>query len=147
MLKQEYREAFAEVDMIFKLMPISLLNKIPTNFRNMINTEKATDYEPTISEPFEKQEMKDETIIILGLIYRDFLCSEEERKILKEKDAEKIKQAEDELRKKYNQDNMFKKKGISKEKERNEEVSLAIIPEEKWYKKIFNLIKRLFKGK
>lgn len=146
-MKQEYREAFAEVDSIFKLMPISLLNKIPTNFRNMINTEKATDYEPTISEPFEEQQMKEETIIILGLIYRDFLCSEEERKILKGKDAEKIKQAEEELRKKYNPDDIFKKKDISQEKEKNKEISLAIIPEKKWYKKIFNLIKVLFKGK
>lgn len=31
-------------DSIFNLMPISLLNKIPANFRNMINIEKATDY-------------------------------------------------------------------------------------------------------
>ncbi len=34
--------------------------------------EKAKTYCPNIQEPLEKQKLKDETIIILGLIYRDF---------------------------------------------------------------------------
>lgn len=144
-MKQQYKEAFAEIDEIFKLMPIQLLNKIPTNFRNMINSEKSTDYKVRISEPFEEQELKEETIIILGLIYRDFLCSDEERQKLKARDAEKLKEAEEELRQKYNPDNIFKKK--KEDLEPNEIKSIAIIPEEKWYQKIFNKIKGIFKVK
>mgnify|MGYP006970854732 CR=1 FL=1 len=51
-------------DSIFNLIPISLLNKIPANFRNMINIEKAADYEPIISDSIEEQKLKEEKIYI-----------------------------------------------------------------------------------
>lgn len=146
-MKQEYREAFAEVDAIFKLMPISLLNKIPTSFKNMIKNEKAFEYETNISEPFEEQKLKEETIIILGLIYRDFLCSEEERIVLKAKDSKKIKEAEAELREKYNPDNIFKNRGEKEKIEKKEETSIVNIVEKRWYQRIFNIIKAIFRKK
>lgn len=70
-MKQEYREAFSEISEILNLMPVGLLNKISRRFCEMIE-EKAKTYCPNIQEPLEKQKLKDETIIILGLIYRDF---------------------------------------------------------------------------
>ena len=79
-MKEEYRQAFAEVYEIFKLMPQELLDKIPENFYQMIEEERDTLYNPNIKEPIENQTLKNETVIILGLIYRDFLCSPEERK-------------------------------------------------------------------
>ena len=80
-------EAFAEVNEIIKLMPLELVKKIPSKFREMIVEEKDNNYIPDIKEPIEKCKLKNETIIILGLIYRDFLCSPDERKKLQEKDA------------------------------------------------------------
>lgn len=38
----------------------------------MIEEEKEETYYPNIQEPLEEQKLKNETIIILGLIYRDF---------------------------------------------------------------------------
>ena len=144
-MKQEYREAFSEVYEIFKLMPQTLLNKIPNKFLEMIENEKDTNYVPNIKEPIENQKLKDETIIILGLIYRDFLCSSEERKILQEKDAIELQKAEkaiqEELKDKYDIDRMFK----DKNKER--ETAIMVVTEKKWYEKIFELIKNIFKKK
>ena len=149
-MKPEYKEAFEEIYEIFNLIPKEILNKIPTKFYEMIKEERDTNYFPNIQEPLEKQKLKNETIIILGLIYRDFLCSPEEKRRLQEKDAKELqemeKALEKEIREKYNPDDIFKKKKEVREEyfEQNEEKSIAVIPEEKWYKKIFNIIKGLF---
>lgn len=82
----EYAEAFSEVYEILKLMPDELLNKIPQNFKIFIEQEKSKKYNPIIKEPIEDYELRTETIIIMGLIYRDFLVSDAEKKILQEKD-------------------------------------------------------------
>lgn len=139
-MKQVYADAFAEVDYIFSLMPNTLLNKIPNKFKQMIKNNKS-DYIPNIKkEPIEECELKEETIIILSLIYRDFLCSKEEKEKLYYRDIQKIKEAENELREKYNPDKIFKNDNVEKTKE----VALVEVKEEKWYKKIYNIIKRIF---
>ena len=147
-MKSEYREAFTEIYEIFKLMPQKLLSKIPKKFYEMIEEEKSTEYSPNIKEPLEQQKLKNETIIILGLIYRDFLCSPEEKKMLKEKDARELQEVqkalEDEIRQKYNPDDIFKKKVEEELKQQNVETRMIVV-EEKWYYKILNLIKNLFK--
>lgn len=111
-MKEVYRKAFSEVDEIFNLMPQGLLNKIPNEFKQIIKTEKSINYTPHIQEPLEECLLKEETIIVLALIYREFLCSKEEKEELKIRDAQKIKEAEDELREKYNPDNLFKNRCI-----------------------------------
>lgn len=151
-MKQEYKEAFTEVNEIIKLMPIELVNKIPSKFREMIVEEKDKIYIPDIKEPLEKCKLKNETIIILGLIYRDFLCSAEERKKLQEKDAKELqevqKNIEDEVRQKYNPDDLFKKRNQNNTEETHnleEKTSMVVVQEQKWYQKIFNIIKGIFK--
>lgn len=147
-MKQVYADAFAEIDQIFNLMPIALLDKIPNKFKQIIKNNKS-DYIPNIEEPIEDYQLSEETIIILSLIYRDFLCSKEEKEKLQYRDAQKIKEAEEELREKYNPDNIFKNKNVTNVKnaisENQESVALMKYEENKWYKKIFNVIKKLFK--
>ena len=149
-MKQEYRKAFTEVNAIIHLMPEELVDKIPSKFRVMLEEEEDKDYYPNIKEPLEEQKLKEETIIILGLIYRDFLCSPEERKELQEKDAKELQEVkmamEQEMREKYNPDDIFK----NRRKDNPEEQSYTgntsmIVVEEKWYQKIFQIIKKLFK--
>ena len=142
-------EAFTEVNEIIKLMPEELVSKIPNKFREMISEERDMQYKVDIKEPLEKCKLKNETIIILGLIYRDFLCSQDERKKLQEKDARELQEVqqeiENEIRSKYNPDDIFKKKKEDKvEYKTGEETAIAVVQEEKWYKKIFNIIKDLF---
>lgn len=55
------------------------------------------------------------------------------------------KALEEELREKYNPDDIFKKRTQPIENEQVEEKSLTVVQEEKWYKKIYNLIKSIFK--
>lgn len=148
-MKQEYRQAFTEVYNIFELMPSEILNKIPQELYSLIKEERDKDYFPDIKEPLENQKLKNETIIILGLIYRDFLCLPEERIRLQKKDAKELQEAqrifEEEIREKYNPDKIFENRNQKIIKPQTEE-SLVIV-EEKWYKKIFNIIKSIFNKK
>lgn len=151
-MKQEYKEAFSEVNEIIKMMPDELTNKIPSKFKEMLEDERDKEYNPNIQEPLEKQKLKNETIITLGLIYRDFLCSPDKKRRLQEKDARELQEVqkaiEEEIREKYNPDDIFKRKrqDIDEDIQSNEEnTSMIVVQEEKWYKKIFNIIKNLFK--
>lgn len=149
-MKKEYRQAFTEVNDIIKIMPDELVNKIPNKFRNMIEEERDKEYTPNIQEPLENYRLKNETIIILGLIYRDFLCPPEERKRLQEKDAKEIQQAkmelEEELRQKYDPDNIFKqnKQETIEEQDRVTETVAMVEYKESFLKKIFNKVKSIF---
>ena len=149
-MEPEYREAFEEIYEIFSLMPKELLDKIPTKFYEMIKEERDTSYFSNIQETLEKQKLKNETIIILGLIYRDFLCSPDEKKRLQEKDAKEFQEVEkaleEEIREKYNPNDIFKNrnKTISETTQASEDTRITVVQEEKWYQKLFNLIKNLF---
>ncbi len=149
-MKQEYKEAFTEVNEIIKMMPDELVNKIPSKFREMLEDERDKEYNPNIQEPLEKCKLKNETIMILGLIYRDFLCSQDEKRRLQEKDARELQEVqkaiEDEIRQKYNPNDLFKKHNATDNQLIEECKSITVI-EEKWYKKLYKLIKSIFKRK
>jgi len=135
-------EAFAEVDRILEIMPITLSNKIPQKFKEIIKNEKSNTYVSSINEPIDKCPLKEETIIILALIYRDFLCDENERNKLKLRDSEALKAFEEELREKYNPDNIFKNKRKI-DYGTTTETAIDLI-ERRWYQKIFHIIKKFF---
>ena len=139
-MERAYEEAFAEVDEILKIMPIDLLSKIPIQFRNIISENKATDYKIEITEPLEEEKLKEETVVILGLIYRDFLSSPEEREELKIKDSEELKKLEEQLEQQYDIQNIFQKRKMSEDNS----TDLIVYKEQGFLKKIFNLIKGFF---
>lgn len=148
-MKEVYREAFSEVEQIIKLMPENLSNKIPQRFKNIISSEKSKTYNPKIQEPFEECNIMEETTIILAVIYRDFLCDEQEKERLKLRDLEKIKQYEEELKEKYNPDNLFKNKRTYIQEESNSDQNMALIEvkEKNFLQKIFDKIRNLFTRK
>ena len=61
-MDRAYEEAFAEIDEIFKIMPIDLLSKIPAQFRQMISENRARDYDVRIQEHIEEKNLKIEKI-------------------------------------------------------------------------------------
>lgn len=139
----EYKRAFTEVDEIFKLMPIDLLSRIPPKLRQIISENKAQDYKIKIEEPLEEKNLKKETIVILGLIYRDFIASPEEKQQLQLKEAEDLKRIEEEMQKQYDINKIFDKRK-SQQVEQNE-TELIVYKEPSFIKKFFNLIKGIFK--
>ena len=145
-MERAYEEAFTEVEEILKLMPIDLVSKIPAQFRQTISENKATNYKVIIKEPLEEQKLKKETIVILGLIYRDFLASPEEKEQLQLKDTVELKRIEQEMQEKYNIENVFeKKKKIKIPENKQDSNELTLYKEPNFLIKFFNIIKSIFK--
>lgn len=139
-MERAYEEAFTEVDKILKLMPIDLLSKIPMQFRKIISDNKAIDYNVKIEEPINEKELKKETIVILGLIYRDFLASPEEKEQLQLRDAQELKRIEQEIKEQYDVENVFNKR-----KNKEYSTDLTLYKEPNFLRKIFDFIKGIFK--
>ena len=146
-MKREYEEAFVEVDEIIKLMPIDLSSRIPLKFRQVISDNKAKDYKVEMKEPLEEQKLKNETIVILGLIYRDFLCTPEERDKLQLRDTEELKRIEKEMQEQYDINKVFEKRksGTKDEYNDNNQMDMIVYKEPGFLKRFFNLIKGIFK--
>lgn len=142
-MKKEYEEAFVEVEQIIKLMPAELSSRIPIKFKKTISENKSKNYEIKIKEPLEEQQLKQETIVILGLIYRDFLASPEEREQLKLKDEEELKKIEQDMQKQYDINNVFEKRKSNTNV--SEATDLTVYKEPNFIKRFFNLIKGIFK--
>ena len=145
-MEKAYEEAFAEVDEIFKTMPVDILSKIPIKFRQIISENKAKDYKVEIKEDFQEEDLKEETVILLGLIYRDFLASPEEREELQKRDAEELQKIEQEMQQQYDIENIFqKRKGNKNASDEQISTDLTLYKEPNFVQKIFNLFKGLFK--
>ena len=145
-MKEIYMDAFSEVNAILNIMPSNLYNKIPLKFRKMISEYKNNSYNPRIEEPVEDYELKDETKIILSLIYRDFLCSDEEKERLKARDAQKLQEEEEQLREKYNPDNIFNNRKTENVEIVTEPVAMVEY-KESFFTRIINKIKNIFRRK
>ncbi len=155
--KEKYNKAFKEVYMILKSFGKEMQGKIPTSLLDFIEENMDKDYFFILDDniPLEEQSFMDETLGIISLIYRDYLCTDEEREKIKKEDEIYFKeiqtQREKELREKYNPDNIFKKNSptqdIIQDNISSEVISdnVAMVEyKESVFKKIINNIKSIF---
>lgn len=144
-MERAYEEAFTEVEEILKLMPIDLVSRIPAQLRQTISENKATNYKVIIKEPLEEQKLKKETIVILGLMYRDFLASPEEREYLQLRDAEELKKIEQQMQEQYDIESVFNNKKRTKGLKENQTAKdLTLYKEPNFLVRFFNIIKGIF---
>ena len=149
-MKNTINQAFTEVYDVINHMEIEMQEKIPQKFINLIKENRDLDYKLNINykEDIKKQLLK-ESKVILSLIYRDFLCSKEKKEKLLQLDLEEIRREEKILSEKYEIDFEKRKKEkigktIEKTKEQDEKLPIKV-EKEKWYKKIFEIFKKLLK--
>lgn len=146
-MEKVYREAFAEVLEILRNSNQNIIKKIPKKFVEFLMNNKDEEYRVNIDFSNENWEnnIKQETQAIIALIYRDYIVSSEERnKLLSEEKAEQIR-VEQELREKYNSDNIFKNRHIQEEQAIETHTELVEYKEQRWYQKLFIKILRLLK--
>lgn len=147
-MEDKYSKALKEVYVILENSEEKIKRKIPENFKLFVSKNMDKEYIPNINFNNEAWEdtIMEETQQILAVIYRDYLVTKEEREELLKEESEEEKRIEQELREKYNPDNIFKK---HKEKEESDDTnantSMIKIEEIKWYKKFINKILSLFK--
>lgn len=144
------RQAYSEIDTFLNLLNEEKRNQIPKKLRELFKEEKDKEYikEINIDIPIREQNLKEETLSIIALLNLQYWCKdEEEKQRLKDIYAENEQKYQEELREKYNPDNIFKK-NISKipqnEIEENTENMQMIEYKESIFKKIFSKIKSIF---
>lgn len=150
MVTKELSEAAVEFNCILDNSSQEIIDKIPQKFIKFMRDIASTTYEFNYdkSKKLNEQDIKLETRGLISLVYQDYICSENEKKdyILKCKNYE-IKK-EEELREKYNPDNVFKNRKKLQNTMDNEVVKENAIIEYKeknFIQKIFDKIKQLFK--
>ena len=139
-------QAFAEVYDIIMHFERDLYNKIPKSFIELVEKNRDKEYKFNIDylKDINEQYLLQDTRAILALIYRDFLCDEEQRLKLKEQEEILLEKSKKKLYEKYNTDNIFRNKANNTIL--NQEISLIEKKNEKWYMKVFMFIKNLVKN-
>lgn len=123
-----YQKALKEVYIIINNLTEDLYIKIPITLKKTIKENMDKNYKISLEELKNNGKMQ-ETIDIVSLIYRDYLCDKELKEKLIEKD-------EKNLNDRYF--NMFKNKKIEIPK-----ITDLVVIKEKWYVKILKKISKL----
>lgn len=141
----EYKNTLFEIDKILDVIDNSLASKIPEKLRNYIKKNKSDNYDFSINnvEELEKTKILETTRVYLASLYIKYWCDEEERREFIEEMNNNEKKYQEELREKYNPDNIFKNK-TSKTTQIAEENVAIIEYKENIFKKIKNWFKSLF---
>ena len=122
-MTKEYTETLTEVSEILKNMDEKDINKIPKSIINYINKNKSNEYNFKIVPgiPFEEQKIKRETLALLAMFSLYYWCENpEEKNNLYKKFVENERIEEEEKRRKYNPDDLFKVTKIEKNNENQE---------------------------
>ncbi len=152
MVSQNYAEASVEVLDILNHMNKNDLAKVSRNFIEFLTKNASKEYKCNLdySKKLNDMQLKKETKSLLAVMYKNYWCSKEEVKKLKEKIYTNQIKHQEELEKKYNSNDIFRNKKIATEKIEdiaiNNERSLAI-KKENFLTKILNKIKNIFKGR
>ena len=94
--------AYTQAYVIINELSEEIKNKIPEKIINAIKSKMNKAYEFVISdEDIEKMELLEDTEKILSVIYTDYLATDEERKIIKQKEKSIFLNKEKEKQEKY----------------------------------------------
>ena len=145
--KNDLFKAYAEVDKILSLMETKYVERIPVKMREMFKNEKVKDYNPNIDKniPLDEQNLERKTYAILAMLNLHYWCNAEEKQELLKAYSNNDKKREEELREKYNPDNIFKNRIKEPEQATEEVKALVEYKKENFIKKLINTIKRFFK--
>lgn len=136
---KELSNAAVEINSLLDNVSEEVLNKIPKKFIEYLKDIESYDYyfEYDTSKTIDEQNFSDEALKLIGLIYKDYLCTENERedynKILNEYNFK----LEEEKREKYNPDTIFD----NRKKENREDNTSLIEHKENLFNKIISKIK------
>ena len=147
-MSPRYMEALVEVDYVINMLEPEELKKIPESFRDFIFKNKDKRYEISSAE-----NLKEETLAILAVIYRKYLASSEERELLEKEYQEKLKQENAEIQ--NNRANtqinyapqVIKKNNTASIENEKKNIAILEYTNKKWYEKLIDKIKSILRIK
>lgn len=147
----ETRQAYFEVDYIIELLSDYEKNKIPKKLRDFFKREKYANYEKNINinNIIENKALKKETLALVAFLNMKYICEDEnEKQRLRNIYAKNEIAYQEQLREKYNPDNLFKNKLSNVMHDNfensNKNTALIEIKEKRLLQKIIDKIKNIF---
>ena len=101
-------KAYKEGYQILDMLPQESKNKIPEKIWDVIKENMDLKHEITF-EDIHKNNLLEDTNILLAIIYKQYIATEEEKKIIKGKEEIVKRRKEKEAYEKYNPNDIFKK--------------------------------------
>lgn len=138
------KEIYSEVYQVLNLLGNEYIDKLPNSLLNMLKEKRNTNYNPQYIEdiPLNKQNIRKETLAIIALLHLNYWCDNEKEKLeLKQILKNHEDKYQQELRNKYNSEDIFKKH-IQENIVKNQ-VSM-IEYKEPLFKRIISKIKSIF---
>lgn len=145
MITKDLSECAVEINRIFENMSKDMLEKIPLKLQNFFKEIASKDYkfEYDISKKLAEQNIKDKTKGIIALIYKDYICNEEEKKEYISEYTKFLELEEQQKRAKYDPDAIFKQR--SKTNSTTTETTSPIVYQKtSWFRKLILKIKTIF---
>ena len=160
-ITQEQSYAYAELLEILSFTDASLVNRIPYKLMHIFEKYASRSYEKHLDMnlPLEDQDISKKTATLITLLTLNYWCdSEEEKNEIKLLLNENQKIKEQELKEKYNPDNLFKNANSYKKQDIHQTSNITVeetsnLPMDfnnlPWYQKIYfsfkNYLFKLFK--
>ena len=146
----QFKNAYVEVLEVLNNMLENDYNKIPKDTIKVFETFKNKDYvfKYNFNKSFKDQGLSKEAKLILANLYRDYWATENKRTEIIKRQKSIREKIEEEKRKKYNPENIFKNKTtIIKTKDiktMSQEIDMVEY-KESFFKRIMNKIKSIFR--
>ena len=142
------QKAYVEVIELLKFFSAEQVKQIPETKLKVFFKYRAESYSYKIDETksFFEQDMMPETKAIFTILFEDYWATDEQRKVLKQKESEAFKELEDKKRSLYNPDDLFKNKRINEIENDTKNANITLL-NEKWYSKVILALKNFFKRK
>lgn len=144
MLSIEYKSSISEVLDIINNMEDIYREKISTKFMEFLVKNQNENYINHMNPNFKMNEQikGKKTKEILAIIAYNYWYNEEQREEYKKRLKENEEIHQQELRKLYDTDNLFKR---NRESEDTNNMQIMVVQKKKWYQKIFEKIKDIFR--
>mgnify|MGYP003195211932 FL=1 len=147
-MKSEEKIAYKQLITILNNMEPEYKEKIPKKLMKLFEENSAEDYEfhLDLTRPLQEQELNSKTLALLAMLNLNYWCeTEEEKQELIKHYTENERKYQEELRKKYNTDNIFQKNNRENKQEKTTEEQVALVEhKESIIRRLINKIKSIF---
>lgn len=146
MIMQDSCDTCKEVLTVLSCFDESLIEKIPEKvFSNLskLASSSTRNYSFQLDKKLAEQDISEDSKDLLALIYYDYIADSAEKIELQKiwNTNEKIYQSE--LEKKYNTNNIFRRRDVAKENSETRDLVVASEYKESFFQKIINKIKNI----
>ncbi|MBE5806275.1 MAG: hypothetical protein E7313_06165 [Clostridiales bacterium] len=149
-IKNDNVQTYTEISCLLECFPDEYINKLPQKLLDLISNNKDDKYiiEIDTNKSINDQNISKKTKNMLAVLKYNYWSTEEEKSYFRKRFSENEKKLQEELREKYNPDNLFAKR--NKEMDNNinyeSEQTNALIEykEDNLLKKIIKKIKSFF---